>query len=85
VLLGAAVYWLARVQPWRTGWRPALAGAGAANGQPVSGPDGRGAGPPNGQAGTASGPAAPVNGQAAAPDGPAAPPPGEPGSRPRAR
>ena len=85
VLLGAAVYWLARVQPWRTGWRPALAGAGAANGQVVSEPDGRGAGPPNGQAGAASGPAGPGNGQAAAPDGrAAAAPPGEPGSRPRA-
>jgi uncharacterized protein len=85
VLLGAAVYWLARVQPWRTGWRPALAGAGAANGQPASEPDGRGAGPPNGQAGPASEPAAPANGQAAALDGrAAAAPPGEPGSRPRA-
>jgi uncharacterized protein len=84
VLLAAAVYWLARVQPWRTGWRPGLAGAGAANGQAVSEPDGRGAGPPNGRAGAASQPAAPANGRAAAPDGPAAAPPGEPGSRPRA-
>jgi hypothetical protein len=84
VLLGAAGYWLARVQPWRTGWRPALAGAGAGNGPAVSEPDRRGVGPPEDQPGRASGPAAHGNGQAAAPDGRAAAAPGEPSSRPRA-
>jgi uncharacterized membrane protein YfcA len=84
VLLGGAVYWLARVQPWHSGWRPALAGAGVANGRGGSERDGRSPGPPNGPGGAASGPASAGNRHAAAPGGSAAAPPGEPGSRPRA-
>jgi len=81
VLLGGAIYWLARTQPWRTGWRPALAGAGASNGQPVNGRSGNGPGPPGENGAGASSPAGLANGQAA--NGPAAPP-SEPGNRPRA-
>lgn len=87
VLLGGAIYWLARVQPWRNGWRPALAGAGASNGQSVSERSAHSPGPPGGNGAAASPPAGPANGQAAngqATDGPAAAPPSEPGTRPRA-
>jgi len=82
VVLGGAVYWLVRAQPWRSGWRPALAIGGAANGQVSnSGPDGPGRGGGNGS-GYGAGPGS--NGHASAPDGSAAAPPGEPDSRPRA-
>ena len=82
VVLGGAVYWLVRAQPWRSGWRPALATGGAANGQVSnSGPDGPGRGGGNGS-GYGAGPGS--NGHASAPDGSAAAPPGEPDSRPRA-
>jgi hypothetical protein len=79
VALGGAVYWLVRAQPWRNGWRPALATAGAGNGQ-VSGssrPDGPGRGAGNGSENGPNGRASPLDGSATAP-------PGEPDSRPRA-
>ncbi len=84
VLLAGAIYWLTRAQPWRNGWRPALAAAGVANGQAVREPNGRSPSPLNGPPGAVGRPASQANGQAAEPDGPGAAAPGEPGGQPRA-
>ena len=54
VLLAGAVYWLARVQPWRNGWRPALATATAANGQARGGANGPPGAAANGPPGAAA-------------------------------
>ena len=82
VLLAGASYWLARAQPWRNGWRPALAGGGVVNGQAAGEPNGRSPSPPNGPGDGPGRPAVQANGQVAEPDGSAAAAPGGPGGRP---